>query len=84
MAEERAFAGLAWNPMGRWRAEKRFLAEMNAVIPCDVVIRLIDPHYPKAGRSVTVNHGCRPEHTRSKSLCTASLAVCVIIDVFSR
>ncbi len=50
MADQRTFAGLAWNTKGKVTRRERFLAEMNAVIPWDRLIQLIEPHYPKAGR----------------------------------
>lgn len=50
MAEQRTFAELAWSAKGKITRRERFLAEMDAVIPWDRLIRLIEPHYPKAGR----------------------------------
>jgi transposase, IS5 family len=50
MADQRTFAGLAWNSKGKVTRRERFLGEMNAVIPWERLIRLIEPHYPKAGR----------------------------------
>ena len=50
MAEQRTFAELAWSTKGKVTRRERFLAEMDAVIPWDRLIRLIEPHYPKAGR----------------------------------
>lgn len=50
MADQRTFAGLAWSSKGKVTRRERFLAEMNAVIPWDRLIGLIEPHYPKAGR----------------------------------
>lgn len=50
MAEQRTFAGLAWSCKGKVTRRERFLAEMNAVIPWERLVRLIEPHYPKAGR----------------------------------
>jgi transposase, IS5 family len=50
MAEQRTFAELAWSTKGKVTRRERFLAEMDSVIPWDRLIRLIEPHYPKAGR----------------------------------
>jgi transposase, IS5 family len=50
MAEQRTFAELAWSSKGKVTRRERFLAEMDAVIPWDRLIRLIEPYYPKAGR----------------------------------
>lgn len=50
MAEQRTFAGLAWGAKGKVTRRERFLAEMNAVIPWQRLLSLIEPHYPKAGR----------------------------------
>lgn len=49
MAEQRTFAGLAWSTKGKVTRREQFLAEMNAVIPWERLIGLIEPHYPKAG-----------------------------------
>lgn len=49
MAEQRTFADLAWTTKGKVTRRERFLAEMDRVIPWDRLIRLIEPHYPKAG-----------------------------------
>src|ERR1700755_1486880 len=40
---------MAWNAKGKVTRRERFLAEMDAVIPWSRLIRLIEPHYPKAG-----------------------------------
>lgn len=50
MADQRTFAGLAWTSKGKVTRRERFLAEMDAVIPWARLMRLIEPHYPKAGR----------------------------------
>lgn len=50
MAEQRTFAELAWSSKGRVTRRERFLAEMDAVIPWERLLGLIEPHYPKAGR----------------------------------
>lgn len=50
MADQRTFAGLAWNTKGKTTRREKFLAEMNAVIPWKRLCSVIEPHYPKAGR----------------------------------
>lgn len=50
MADQRTFAGLAWSNKGKITRRERFLAEMDAVIPWQRLMDLIEPHYPKAGR----------------------------------
>src|SRR5436853_2612025 len=50
MGNQRTFASLAWNGKGKVTRRERFLAEMDAVIPWSRLVRLIEPHYPKAGR----------------------------------
>jgi IS5 family transposase len=54
MGNQRTFASLAWNGKGKVTRRERFLAEMDAVIPWPRLVRLIEPHYPKAG------HGRQP------------------------
>ncbi len=49
MAEQPTFAALAWSTKGKVTRRERFLAEMNAVIPWARLLRVIEPHYPKAG-----------------------------------
>jgi len=49
MGDQRTFASMAWSAKGKMTRRERFLAEMEAVIPWPRLIRLIDPHYPKAG-----------------------------------
>lgn len=49
MADQRTFAGLAWSAKGKVTRRERFLAEMDAVIPWPRLLKLIEPHYPKAG-----------------------------------
>jgi hypothetical protein len=41
---------MAWNGKGKVTRRERFLAEMDAVIPWPRLVRLIEPHYPKAGQ----------------------------------
>src|ERR1700691_1809730 len=50
MGNQRTFASLAWNGKGKVTRRERFRAEMDAVIPGPRVVRLIEPHYPKAGQ----------------------------------
>src|ERR1700676_253388 len=50
MGNQRTFASLAWNGKGKVRRRERFLAEMDAVIRWSRLVRLIEPHYPKAGQ----------------------------------
>src|ERR1051326_2939432 len=49
MGDQRTFASMAWNAKGKVTRRERFLAEMDAVIPWSLLIRLIEPNYPKAG-----------------------------------
>ena len=49
MASQRTFASMAWNTKGKVTRREQFLAEMDAVIPWARLLRLIEPHYPKAG-----------------------------------
>src|SRR6516162_2873206 len=49
MGSQRRFASMAWSAKGKVTRRERFLAEMDAVIPWARVLRLIEPHYPKAG-----------------------------------
>ena len=50
MGNQRTFASLAWNGKGKVTRRERFLAEMDAVIAWSRLVRLIEPHYPKAGQ----------------------------------
>jgi transposase, IS5 family len=50
MGEQRTFASVAWTQKGKVTRRERFLAEMDAVIPWETLLGLIEPHYPKAGR----------------------------------
>ena len=49
MGNQRTFASMAWNGKGKVTRRERFLAEMDAVIPWPRLLKLIEPHYPKAG-----------------------------------
>jgi transposase, IS5 family len=50
MAEQRTFAGIAWNMKGKVTRRERFLTEMDAVIPWERLLALISPRYPSGGR----------------------------------
>jgi IS5 family transposase len=50
MGKQQTFAGLAWKNKGRVTRRERFLSEMNQIIPWSLLVSLIEPHYPKAGR----------------------------------
>jgi len=50
MGDQRTFASMAWNQKGKRTRREQFLAEMDAVIPWDQLLAVIEPHYPKAGR----------------------------------
>jgi hypothetical protein len=50
MGNQRTFASMAWNGKGKVTRRERFLGEMDAVIPWLRLVRLIEPHYPKAGQ----------------------------------
>jgi transposase, IS5 family len=49
MGDQRTFASLAWNGKGKVTRCERFLAEMDAMVPWARLLKLISPHYPKAG-----------------------------------
>jgi IS5 family transposase len=49
MGDQRTFASVAWSQKGKVTRRERFLAEMDAVIPWERLIALIEPHYPKPG-----------------------------------
>jgi IS5 family transposase len=49
MGDQRTFASVAWSAKGKVTRRERFLAEMDAVIPWTRLLKLIEPHYPKAG-----------------------------------
>lgn len=50
VGKQQTFAGLAWKHKGKVTRREQFLAEMNAIIPWEGLLKLIRPHYPKAGR----------------------------------
>jgi IS5 family transposase len=49
MEKQQTFASVAWTQKGKVTRREQFLAEMDAVIPWADLLRLIEPHYPKAG-----------------------------------
>jgi IS5 family transposase len=49
MEKQQTFASVAWTQKGKVTRRERFLAEMDAVIPWADLLRVIEPHYPKAG-----------------------------------
>ncbi len=50
MSKQQTFAGLAWKNKGKVTRREQFLSEMNQIIPWGLLLKLIGPHYPKAGR----------------------------------
>jgi IS5 family transposase len=50
MGQQRTFAGLAWTMKGKVTRREQFLAEMDAVIPWQRLMALIEPHYPSSGK----------------------------------
>jgi len=50
MVKQQTFAGLAWKNKRKKTRREQFLSEMNQIIPWRVLIDLIEPYYPKAGR----------------------------------
>jgi IS5 family transposase len=50
MGEQRTLAGEAWSAKTKVTKRERFLAEMNAVVPWNMLLALIAPHYPKGER----------------------------------
>jgi transposase, IS5 family len=49
MIEQRTFASLAWSQKGKVTRREQFLAEMEAVIPWERLLAVIEPYYPKGG-----------------------------------
>ncbi|MGH8570277.1 MAG: IS5 family transposase [Gammaproteobacteria bacterium] len=45
--KQKSFASLAWDGKKKVTRRERFLTEMDAVIPWDLLLGLIEPHYPK-------------------------------------
>jgi len=68
MGNQRTFASIAWNGKGKVTRRERFLAEMDAVIPWPRLVRLIEPHYPKAGQAAATEspHPSRPGTARAE------------------
>lgn len=50
MTKQQTFAGLAWKNKGKVTRREQFLSEMNQIIPWALLLKLIERHYPKAGR----------------------------------
>lgn len=48
--KQTTFASAAWDKKGKLTRRDRFLGEMDAVIPWQPILGLIEPHYPKAGQ----------------------------------
>jgi len=61
MIKQQTFASAAWNRKGKITRRERFLAEMDAVIPWSLLVRLIEPHYPNSGKG-------RPPHEMERML----------------
>ena len=61
MIKQQTFASAAWNRKGKITRRERFLAEMDAVIPWSLLVRLIEPHYPNSGKG-------RPPHELERML----------------
>ena len=47
--EQKTFASLAWERKGKQTKRERFLSEMDAVIPWKKLLKVVEPHYPRAG-----------------------------------
>src|ERR1700755_2628393 len=50
MAKQQTFAGRAWKSRGKRPGREQSRGEMNQIIPWKMLIELIEPYYPKAGR----------------------------------
>ncbi len=50
MGKQQTFAGLAWKGKGKVTRREQFLGEMNVIIPWARLLKVIEPHYPKAGK----------------------------------
>lgn len=50
MSKQQTFAGLAWKNKGKVTRREQFLSEMNQIIPWGLLLKLIEPYYPKPGR----------------------------------
>ncbi len=62
MGNQRTFASVAWSAKDKVTRRERFLAEMDAVIPWARPLRLIEPHYPKAGWASIEEERTLPEY----------------------
>jgi transposase, IS5 family len=47
--KQATFASAAWDKKGKVTRREQFLGEMDAVVPWEPILALIEPHYPKAG-----------------------------------
>jgi transposase, IS5 family len=50
MADQISFSEIAWQNKGKVTKRERFLAEMDAAIPWERLLEVLEPHYPKGGR----------------------------------
>lgn len=50
MGKQHTFAGLAWQNKRKTTRREQFLGEMDAIIPWNRLLALIEPFYPKAGK----------------------------------
>ena len=50
MSKQQTFAGLAWKNKGKVTRREQFLSEMDQIIPWGLLLKLIEPYYPKPGR----------------------------------
>src|SRR3981081_4303996 len=50
MGNQQTFASMAWNGKGKGTRGERVLGGVDGVIPGPGLVRLIEPHYPKAGQ----------------------------------
>jgi transposase, IS5 family len=48
--QQTTFASVAWEKKGKITRRERFLAEMDAVIPCARLLALIEPHQTRKGK----------------------------------
>ena len=66
MGDQQTFASVAWSARGKVTRRERFLAET------DAVLKLIEPHYPKAGNG-RQPLGLEKMCASTDALCRASL-----------
>lgn len=50
MAKQESFAGTGFEKYGRTTRRERFLSEMNAAVPWQALLTVLEPYYPKEGR----------------------------------